>query len=244
VQRGAADFFRQVGHIVAVPSLVMTVETSLHRDQAECLAAWVGSPDARAAARHLLEQRRLPRDDSYVDDVLEDTALRVLRRLHNLGPLAPHEDGRDPVVPYARRVLDTAVTDLLRGPARREDLVAEMPESGEPAGEIALAVGELDAVRRRVFVQADGAPPWAVSAVLVVTSLAEEPALRLRSDTPEPETGAEGARWRWAGLFYSGRLDCFPGEGDEDDANRRMRRSRALKALDQLLAQAATEDGT
>jgi hypothetical protein len=174
-----------------------------------------------------------------VDDVLNDTALRVLRRLHNVGPLEPHTDGRDPVVPYARRVLDTAVTDLLRGPRRREEPVADLPEDVGAATEVELAVGQLDAVRQRVFVRADGVPPWEVSAALVVTSLAEEPALRLRPDTPEPDAGSEGARWRWAGLFYSGRLDCFVADGQEDDVNRRMRRSRALKALDLLLASAA-----
>jgi hypothetical protein len=141
-------------------------------------------------------------------------------------------------------VLDTAVTDLLRGPRRREHPVAALPEGGEQVAQMELAVGELDAVRRQVFVRADGVPPWVVSAALVVTSLAEEPALRLRPDTPEPEPGSERARWRWAGLFYSGRLDCLVADGQQDDVNRRMRRSRALKTLDGLLADAATEGGS
>jgi hypothetical protein len=59
---------------------------------------------------------------------------------------------------------------------------------------------------------------------------------------PQPVGGA-GAQEaaEWAGLWYGGRYDCFPGSGAKDGPNVRKRRSRAVGQLHEVLVAAATE---
>jgi len=201
---------------------------------------WLWSTDARAAARSELHRYRLPTGDDAVDDVVAETALRVLRRLERRGPIGEHPDGRPGVVPYARRAIATVVVDLVRGRRHRlEELVADagidVAEPDDPFEEVdagdPLAVAHD--LRRALHDRLDGRHPWVAAAALLVVTLTQDAAPRLPDTTPQPDNGDQGPHW--AGLHHAGRLDCFE---RPDTGAVRNRRARAVNRVRGLLREA------
>src|SRR3954468_23220395 len=86
--------------------------------QIEELGAWAFDGPGPAVAARFLAQHRLPADPASVDDVVAETVIRVLRRLHSKGPLEVEGDfaeaGRSSVFAYANRALRSVVVDTLR----------------------------------------------------------------------------------------------------------------------------------
>lgn len=201
---------------------------------------WLWSADARAAAGSELHRHRLPTGDDAVDDVVAETALRVLRRLDRRGPIGEHPDGRSGVIPYARRAIATVVVDLVRGRRRRlEDLVPDggldVADPDDPFEEVdagdPLAVA--DDLRCSLHDRLDGRHPWVAAAALLVVTLSQDDAPRLPDTTPQPDNGEQGPYW--AGLHHAGRRDCFE---RPDTAAVRNRRARAVTRVRGLLVAA------
>ena len=209
------------------------------RAQIDELVQWTDSADAIAAATSLLRRVGLPADHDHIDDVLAEVTFRITRRLDRLGPL----EARPGVIAYARTTMGTVVTDLLRGP-ERPSLVdvgdgADRTEGGiVPAVDIDGLDDTLDELRHALHRAMDDRPAWAASAALTFAILTVDPDLPLQPGTPQPTDAGPGPRAKWAGLHYAGRGDCFTDQLGPADTACRNRRARALKALDQVLAEA------
>lgn len=220
----------------------MTPEANAQADE---VATWLLSADARAAAASDLRRVGL-HDPTLVDDVLGEVAYRVTRRLANRGEIASPEPGRSGVVAYARRVVRNEAIDLVRSP-RAVDLDDFLGEAGDPStvGDATANIeseAAVDAVRASLQAVMPRNAPWAVAAGLVVLALADDPSHPVDAAVPRPEVDDDSKRWRWAGLHFAGRHDCFPRDSAESGACR-MRRSRALARVGDLLEAAWEEAG-
>jgi len=220
--------------------------------QLDGAVTWLQSDDARSAAGAELARLGL-RSDDVVDDLLGDVALAVLRRFHRLGPLDPRPDGTSGVVAYCRRSVRNAAIDVARGPRHLllEDLVAG-GDDPDAVGRVAPArTGEDDEVvdllhaehlvattRRDLFTSIEPRGTWRWSAALALLSLARTPGVRLRRGTPEPAASASDQRTLWAALHYAGRSDCFADQRGAPDPACRMRRTRAMRQVVELLQSA------
>jgi hypothetical protein len=199
--------------------------------------AWLTSDDARQAAVSELHRRGLPA--ALVDDLLGATALA-------LGTASPDHGSIDRPVAYARRALATKAVDLLRGTIRHRREVEWPDELDLPdaAGDATLLGVELeDDLRAAIHRLLAARKAWAGAAALTVLTLAAHRDVALPRDVPEPEGPSGGQSDRWASLWLAGCRDCFPTRGLGDDAAMRQRRSRALRAVDALLADAAASIG-
>jgi DNA-directed RNA polymerase specialized sigma24 family protein len=216
---------------------------------------WLQGDEARLAAGADLARLGL-RGPAVVDDVLAEVTLSVLRRIRRRGALVRASDGVAGVVAYCRRSIRNAAIDVVRGP-RLRSLEALMADAGKPSDEQAgqdpagvedveleaveeVAATELaDGLRRALYLSVDARRTWRWSAALVVLALARNPDLELREGTPEPDVTAASQRLAWAGLHYAGRDECFTDQGGAADPACRMRRTRAMRQVAELLQRAA-----
>lgn len=204
--------------------------------------AWLASDDARAAAAAELHRRALP--VALVDDVLGAAAIAV-------GAAAGTDalvDVANPVA-YARRVVTTKTIDLLRGRIRSRahetdlDDELDVPSGdGDSAAEFAAAEME-DNMRVVLHPLLAGRRPWAAAAALTAVTLAVHRDVALPQRIPTPDAASAGVADRWAALWLAGVRDCFPTDNALDDAAMRQRRSRALRAVDAVLREAAATIG-
>lgn len=204
--------------------------------------AWLASDDARSAAAAELHRRALP--VALVDDVLGAAAIAV-------GAAA----GSDAIaqvanpIAYARRVVTTKTIDLLRGRIRSRAHETPLDDDLDVAsadGDAALdvAAGEMeDHMRVVLHPFLAGRRPWAAAAALTALTLAIHRDVRLPRRVPAPDAASSGDVDRWAALWLAGVRDCFPVDGMNDDAAMRQRRSRALRAVDAVLREAAASIG-
>lgn len=212
--------------------------------QERSLLGWLAGAEALAAARSELARRRLP--TSLADDVVQDAARRVIETMRRRR--VPFPELR--VGAYARRAVQHAAADVLRTTRRHsvpdslESLSSEpdrLAELADPRDPLEALVPHLDSHALedgcRRAVHALLAPRvWAGAASLVVLTLAYHALAEAGPDVPRPDPAAgEERAWEWAGLFYAGREDCFPGPSGRDDAATRKRRSRALEEVRLLL---------
>ena len=200
--------------------------------------AWLTSADARAAAVSELHRRGLPA--ALVDDLLGATALA-------LGAASLDGGTIDRPAAYARRALATKAVDLLRGTIRHRREIEwpdefDLPESDD-AEAPALAIELEDDLRVAIHRLLAARKAWAAAAALTVLTLAAHRDVALPREVPEPEGASGGQADRWASLWLAGCRDCFPAPGVADDAAMRQRRSRALRAVDDVLADAAASIG-
>ena len=199
--------------------------------------AWLASDDARAAAATELHRRALP--VALVDDVLNTVAIAVAA--------ADLDDVENPVA-YARRVVTIKTIDLLRGRIRvrsREEPLDDGAEIAQPDAVSATVVAaELeDAVRLALHRLLVARRPWVAAAGLTALTLAAHPDVALPRFVPTPDGAAAGQADRWAALWLAGERHCFPDGDVEEDAAMRQRRSRALRAIEAVLHDAASAAG-
>ena len=206
------------------------------------LVAWLGTDDARAAARSDL--RRAGLDWYDPDDLLHDVAVRLLR--------AELPERIEQPVAYARRAVQLRATDLLRGDLVRDrhtvvppDGELDRPDDGggeaRPDELVAAAVAE-DAIRRALHLALATTKAWAVAAALNTLTLRVHPDVQLPSDAPRPDAGDEDKADRWAALWLAGESGVF---APDDTPAVRKARSRKLQEVDRLLrAVAASVLGT
>lgn len=207
------------------------------------LVAWLGTSDARAAARSDL--RRAGLDWYDPDDLLHDVAVRLLR--------ADLPERIDQPVAYARRAVQLRATDLLRGDLVRDrhtvvpeadaelDLAADGDADARP-DELAAAAAAEDAIRRALHLALATTKAWAVAAALNTLTLRVHPDVQLPSAAPRPDAGDEDKADRWAALWLAGESGVFV---PEDTPAVRKARSRKLQEVDRLLrAVAASVLGT
>jgi DNA-directed RNA polymerase specialized sigma24 family protein len=222
-------------------------------------ARWLQGSEARAAAGAELARLGL-RDPNLVDDVLGDVTVSVLRRLRKRGALVPHDEGQSGVVAYCRRSIRNAAIDVVRGPRTRslDQLLVDAARSAdrrrqpEPAAiddveveaaEEAAATTLVDGLRRSLFLSIDPRHAWRWSAALVLLALARTPDAPLQEGTPEPDPSAAEQRAAWAALHYAGRDDCFTDQDGHADPACRMRRTRAMRQVVQVLQESAAAVG-
>lgn len=226
---------------------VLTEELRAQRDEA---LGWLLSADGSAAARRLAARHRLPA--AVADDLVQDAAVRLVVTFEGRGE--PFEEGFVAGA-YARRTLQTATLDLLRGDRRRPVAAwLGLPEDGESGGPdplVALADPGPDLAAlalsplledgcRRALAGLLAPHPWAGAAALVVLTLGCHPGVAPAPGTPAPAGGAGADQALvWAGLHYAGEAACFPGPGGADTPAIRQRRSRRIAAVRALLADAA-----
>lgn len=233
----------------------MSIEVAEGRHgQVERLTSWIASSDARHAAGAELAAVGLGAA-GHVDDLLNDTWLRVRRRIET-EPLRRIVEGADPVAAFARTTMRNAARDLVRGP--RETSLDELVEvgwepepipDGDPDAEVLEGTGgtvgpvdpdEIEGevvrdTRRGLHARLPerNVDIWVVSAALTTVSLRDD-RVAVAADIPVPERESPGwaRRHLWAGLAYARQDRCF--EKPESGAVRE-RRSRALKRVETLL---------
>jgi hypothetical protein len=228
-----------------------TVSASSLPDQEASLLRWLSGSEALIAARSDLSRRRLPRD--LADDVVQEAARRVIETMGRRS--APFEEFR--AEPYARRVLQRVVGDLLRSahgalppldvtrPAEIESAPVERADPVDVADAVmsALIAQQAEERCRRALHTLLGSKAWAGAAALVLVTLACHPTVEVSPDAPRPVTGAgEAQAQAWSALFYAGRHDCLPGPRGDGVAVRK-RRSRALAEVAALLRRAGDVAG-
>jgi DNA-directed RNA polymerase specialized sigma24 family protein len=181
------------------------------------------------------------------DDLVQEALIRA-HRAEQRGEAVANVEA------FTTVLVQRAARDLLRGIRRRpeghtvaepiDDLEGEVPgpllgtDLPEEAVVDAAAGAEL---RRRVASALVGAPRPAAGALAVLAIVLDGagPA----DDCPVPKAGAgDDEALAWAGLFYAGRLECFPADGEADDAATRKRRSRAVHDQRRVLQDAADRD--
>lgn len=206
-------------------------------------AGFLAGP-GHALARRALASHGLPAH--LVDDVVQDALVRALRAEQR------GDDVRN-IEAFTTVLVQRSVRDLLRGIRRRpEGHVVEPPPTGDgiepfapvladdrPEAEV-VAAAQASALRRQLGRMLDGAarPAAGALAVLAVAVDGAEPA----DDCPAPVAGAgPDEALAWAGLFYAGRVECFPTAGGVDDAATRQRRSRAVRDQRRVLLEAMVE---
>ena len=204
--------------------------------------SWLASDDARAAAAAELHRRALP--VALVDDVLGAAAVAVGAAAGS-GALA---EVTNPVA-YARRVVTTKTIDVLRGRIRERahetelDGDLDLPD-GDGDAIADLAAGEIeDRMRMTLHPLLAGRRPWAAAAALTGLTLALHRDVAVPRRVPAPDAASAADADRWAALWLAGVRDCFPSEESPDDAAMRQRRSRALRAVDAVLREAAASIG-
>ena len=223
-------------------------------DTAETAARFLRSDTGRAAVHRTLEARGLPR--ALADDVIQD-ALRRVCVASLTGDTAV-----DNIEAFVVTVVQRAAVDILRGRIRRPqviDLHGVDPDAGVqgwPLAAMPLDVGadivaeeSLAAVRRAVH-HSLTIDPLAGAAALAYLAVAVDGAVP-PADCPRPRAGATATdAAEWAGLWCSGRRDCFPGEaldprgaGAADAARVRKRRSRGSRHFRRVLTDAAASAG-
>jgi len=252
----------------AAPAAGRRSDATAERDrQIDELLAWGASDDARFAARALAVRYRLPVADT-IDVLCRDTEARVWMRLHRGGALAPTDDGRDSVVPYARRVMSNAAIDLLRGRPlshisldgpSRPDGSDEPERSGNDLPDAAIhdaftvievreAVAEIRGALHRslggVERRRAASLVWPSSAAMALLTLIDAGgAVQPPAGFPRPEPGSGADPDRWAALAYAGQQRCFASPDGEETGATRGRRARALATVDKTLRDAARAAG-
>jgi hypothetical protein len=101
------------------------------------------------------------------------------------------------------------------------------------------AAGLAD-VRGALLAAAVSAPSRAASGLAFLAARVEDAPPGPQCPQPLGGAGALEAS-EWAGLWYGGRHDCFPGSGVKDGPTLRKRRSRAVGQLHDVLIAAAAE---
>lgn len=211
---------------------------------ADELLRWLATDDARAAAAHEVRRLRLP--DAVADDLLQNTARRLLVTAARGLP-----DDLDATA-YARRALAHAAVDLFRQDRRRRRTESDVDFDGyagplptpsaEAPAQLAVLSDLEDGCRRAVHALL--APrPWAGAAALTVLTLGCHPGVPVPLGTPLPGGGTPDQDARWAALWLAGLRACFPDGDGAEDAATRQRRSRALRQVDDLLRRAAALAG-
>ncbi|MCB0978693.1 MAG: sigma-70 family RNA polymerase sigma factor, partial [Acidimicrobiales bacterium] len=203
-------------------------ETDDRRGQEARLTAWIASPDARSAARSVLQSLGAGRE-GHVEDLLADTWMKVQKRL-TASPLVERSEGSDPVVAYARATMHHVAVDLFRTPRETslEELLAEgwepspRPEDLLEETDLDGSWGAVDAadledeVVRSTRLGLHARLPdrhvdaWVVSAALTTVSLRGD-TVEVAADIPVPERESPGwaRRHLWAGLAYARQDRCF-----------------------------------
>lgn len=198
----------------------------------DAAAGFLGGPGHGLARRALLGLG-LPAD--LAEDLVQETLLRALRVEQRGEEIANAEA-------FTTVLLQRAARDLVRGIRRRPEghVVDEEPVDlvGGDGADAPVLDGLQTAAVREVLARRLTAVPRAAAGALAVVAVVvdgAEPA----EDCPSPLAGAgEQEAVAWAGLFYSGRLDCFARPGARDDDATRKRRSRAVQEQRQVLREA------
>jgi DNA-directed RNA polymerase specialized sigma24 family protein len=219
------------------------------------LQAWCLGSAGRGAASVSLRRVGLPSGPQAVEDVCQETFVKVWERLRR-GPLVADGDGDSGVVPYATVVSRNVARDWLRRTRRErldgllhDDVPADDPVGDDPIDPgVALAGlglfaldGAGGALRRILADHLAERPrrlePWTISAVLVMLQLTAHPDLALLPGVPvpDPRSPAKHDGGRWAGLAYAGRADCFT---QPETGAVRQRRSVARQRIDATLRSA------
>ncbi|HVM08344.1 MAG TPA: hypothetical protein VM345_07780 [Acidimicrobiales bacterium] len=208
--------------------------------------AWLADDEARAAAAAELHRRALP--VVLVDDVLGAAALAVA----SLEPASLA--GIDNPIGYVRRVVTTKAIDLLRGRIRTQtherelhpwdedddDAGLDLPAPGAASVADDVVAGETeDALRVALHRLLARRRPWIAAAGMTALTLAVHRDVALPRAVPSPEGAAPGQADRWAALWLAGERHCFATQSRAEDAAMRQRRSRALRAIDEILLEAA-----
>ena len=212
-------------------------------DASTAALRWLATADARAAAVYEVTARSLPKE--MADDLLSLVAVALAQRFAS--PSAAEID--DPVA-YARRSLTMRAIDLQRGAIRDRHNRTPWPvdAEGEPVDvhdSVALPIElghEIDtailAVRRAVAAQLSNARPWAGAAAMTVLTLTVHRDVPVPPGVPTPDANDDLQLIRWAALYLAGQRTCFPTDGNAEDDAMRKRRSRALRAVDDVLVTA------
>jgi DNA-directed RNA polymerase specialized sigma24 family protein len=206
-------------------------------DQVRAVVAWLGSDAGKRAVRRAAERQGVVYlADDLVGDVLYRTQVADARgdRIEN-------------VAAWSTRLLHDAAVDLLRGERRRFLPLPALPDEHDDAAEppdaapgIEDALVHVDVVEqlRRAIVRMLVPCPWVGAAALARLAYALDGA-GVAVDCPRPAGGAgEQEAADWAGLWYAGRDECFPGAGEMDGNTIRQRRARAASKVRALLAEA------
>jgi DNA-directed RNA polymerase specialized sigma24 family protein len=201
----------------------------------------LGSGRGSAFARRAVKRQGLP------DHLLEDLTQEVLLRAHRADQRG---DVAENVEAFTVTLVQRVAVDMIRGHLRRPegafelepiDEVMDPGDHGKAADEtVAAVVGrERAAEVRRVLARLLAHTPAAAAGALAVVAISVDSAAPA-ADVPVPKGGVDGNEAiAWAGVFYGGGRDCFPGPDVQEDAAMRKRRSRALERQRTALREAA-----
>ncbi len=207
---------------------------------------WLGTDDAAQQARRLVARRGLSAADVLADDVLQEAWIAVRLRMRRPAPLAVDNPGG-----YGTTVIRSVVRKLAQG---RNDVASDAPTAAATTdrdlddGDLHL----LDDLRVVVERLADR-HAWVTSATLSLVTLRAYPEIEL-DGVPAPEAGATPDQARgWPALWFAGRRDVFPDDGDthRERARKNTARSRSIrkvtarleKARERYLAELGIDDG-
>jgi DNA-directed RNA polymerase specialized sigma24 family protein len=215
-------------------------------DSVLSMVAWLGTDDARAAAR--ADLRRYGLDWYDTDDLLHDVAVRLLR--------ADLPDRIENAVGYARRAVQLRANDVLRGDLVRDrhrafvPVYDDEPDGADPTADLAdpaaaaaddvIANATEDAIRRALAMTLATTKAWIVAAALNTLTIRVHPDVPLPDDAPKPDIDDADKADRWAALWLAGEADVFA--ADDGPAVRKAR-SRKLQAVDRHLRAVANSIG-
>lgn len=228
--------------------------------QRDAAINYLAGPDARKRARSLLRTLG-PVAADLVDDVIQDAARAVLVRFGRLDAPLP-EDGPDTMVKYAKTVLKSKATDVMRGTIRmkrregplgqRGESVADLERAGLPARpKVRRGLegpdpvpgdtddGRLIDLARMAVLAAPTAGDAVRSAALTYLAVDEVPTVPPGWRVPLPKAGANATqRKTWPGLWLAGQHSLFD---PDDSVARRKARSRAAGKVMDLLHEVLAE---
>jgi hypothetical protein len=204
----------------------------------EAAFEFLRSSDGRSMVVRALQRRGLPL--GLHDDLVSEILHRVVTA-----------EAREPIdnpAAFATHAAQYAAGDLLRNELRRpapllprgtedDDLTFD-PSAMDKVDEDVIARGLLRDVRNALFDVAVAMPQRAATALAYLSAGVDDAPVGQQCPQPMGGAGAQEAA-EWAGLWYGGRRDCFPGDGVTDGPNVRKRRSRAVGQLHETLMTAA-----
>lgn len=191
------------------------------------VSLWLMTAEGRAAVRATLRRYRLP--EAFDSDLI-DKAIHAAELMQARGEVI------ELVPAWTRRTLRLRATDLLKSPGSRRatpvgppdetpDLVAGLPDPGDDFARVAVEFDVVE-IRRHLGGRWGETHPWRVSASLTYLSITMDAGTAGRR-CPRPASGAdEYDAAHWAGLYYAGLRDVFPGTGEDTPAMRQRRKRR------------------
>jgi DNA-directed RNA polymerase specialized sigma24 family protein len=207
-------------------------------EEIEAVRQFLASPQGKAHTHRALSRCKL--SASLEDDLVQEVLRRCASRI-SLGKAIDNPGG------FATVLLHRASVDIVRGQLHRP-LAFGLLGSDEPADvdvedggfEADVVVADMVGGLRRALHGLTGPRRIAAALAYLVASFDQAP---VGAACPQPVGGA-GAQEaaEWAGLWYSGRRDCFP-DGAAGEAAVRKRRSRAVAELHAALVEAAAGAG-